>query len=378
MKKILRIVFATGIPLAVSYCVQAQVLDVSVANAGNNTIRITGTPTSPGFSTGSTDAWTSMNLTWRIPKTATDPSPTVVAGAATPEVTGESTEFTGANPEDAFTGTSDLSMFDLTAFGQPDDGYWYFQVTGTSDGVQDIATGDTVVLYEFALPTAWSCPGCVEIMTSDIPGLPISTTSYIDNASMGVNVMNVTVNDAPLPLNFTGFDARRRTSDIALNWQVENEDNMSGYYVERSGDGMSWATIGYVDARPRQGSHSYSFLDPSPLSDVNYYRIRGVNQDGRKIYSVIRKVSMKEPDFMLKIYPVPVHDALIVKLQAGTDQVAHIRVTDVQGRVVLRHDLLVRAGDNEETLAVGNLRNGTYFIEITGRERKWTAKFVKE
>src|ERR1044072_5218798 len=116
MKRPIGTIACTTVLLMASLQQQAQVVDVSVINAGNNNMQIIGVPTAPGFSASPNTAWTSMNLTWRIPKTATNPSPTVAPPAATPEVTTEATAFTGAAPRNAFDGNMDLTVFDLTSF----------------------------------------------------------------------------------------------------------------------------------------------------------------------------------------------------------------------------------------------------------------------
>jgi hypothetical protein len=378
MKNRMQIVIIVATLLMASLQQQAQVLEVSVINIGNNTIHIIGVPTAPGFSTSSGNAWTSMNLTWRIPKTAAIPVPTVAPPAATPEVTGESTAFTGAAPRNTFDGQMDLTIFDLTSFGQPDDNYWYFQLTGTNGGVQNLATGSPTVLYSFTLPAAWRCAACVEILTSDIPGLPISTNSFIDNASMGVDVLQLAVNNAPLPVHFISFEAHKNRDQVQLNWRVSNEENLHGYYVERSGDGINYTQIGFVAPKPAAAFNDYAFTDVAPLDNMNYYRIHEEDIDGRSINSVVRVVKMQESGFVVSLYPVPVKDVLMLKLNTNNNGPAYIRITDMLGRTLLQRRIQLNAGNNIQKIPVHGFVNGMYFIEVAGAGVQWAGKFVKE
>ncbi len=150
MKRIIKNISILAVLVLAFQQQQAQMLDVSVVNAGANKIQFIGTATAPGFDATPNNAWGPMNITWRIPKTAAVPPPTVTPSSPsiTPEVTGEATAFTGSDPRDFFTGGLDIAMFDLTTFGKGDDGYWYFQITGTAETVQNISTGGTVLLYE--------------------------------------------------------------------------------------------------------------------------------------------------------------------------------------------------------------------------------------
>jgi hypothetical protein len=272
----------------------------------------------------------------------------------------------------------DLTMFDLTSFGQPDDSYWYFQVTGTSGGVQNLAAGSTTVLYSFTLPSSWICAGCVEILTSDIPGLPISTTSFIDNAGMGVDVLQLAVNNAPLPVNFISFVAQKKEQQVQLSWRVSNEENLRGYYVERSSDGVSYTQLGFVAPKPAAAFNDYAFTDVSPLDNINYYRIRQEDIDGRSANSVIRTIRMQEGGFVVSLYPVPVKNMLTLKLNTSNNGPASIRITDMLGRIVLQRRVLLNAGNNIQQIPVHGFVNGMYFIDITGAGHQWTGKFVKE
>ena len=365
--------------LAVSFNLPAQQLDVTITNTGGNKIRIEGTPTAPGFDTPGSDSWTSMNLTWRIPKGIATPAPTVAPPAATPEVTGETTAFTGAAPRSLFTNTLELAIFDVTAFGLPDDGFWYFQITGTVDNTQSISAGSSVVLYEFTLPLTWVCAACVEILTADIPGLPISTASFIDNAGTGTNVLNIVTNNATLPVRFISFEVSRKDDGAKLDWKVSNETNVNGYFVERSADGVSWKTIGFVSFQSTSAAiNNYSFTDNSPENALNYYRIRQQDIDGRVKYSVIRTIRMDVNGMQVKLYPVPVKNVLSINIQSTIDGPGNIRIMDAVGHTIREFKMQLRKGGQTEELQVGDIKPGTYYIQIHVKDFIWTRKIIKD
>jgi hypothetical protein len=378
MKKTSGTIIITALLLCCSLQQQAQILEVSVNNIGNNRIQIVGVPTAPGFTAAPNNAWAAMNITWRIPKSAAVPTPTVAPPSATPEVNAENTEFTGAAPRNTFDGQMDLSIFDLTAFGQPDDNYWYFQVTGTVENVQNMAAGTSYVLYDFSVPWQWTCAACVEVLTTQVPGLPISTVSFIDNAGLGQDVLQLVTNNAPLPVEFISFEARKEQHQVQLNWRVASEENIRAYHVERSADGINYTSIGSVPPRPAAPFNDYAFTDATPMNGVNYYRIREEDIDGRAMYSDVRTVKMNESAFIVTMYPVPVKDELTVKLITDQDEQVYIRVTDVQGRMLSVRRVQLNAGTNLHKLPVNNLMNGMYFIEVAGSGKRWSGKFVKE
>lgn len=379
MKKSIKNIQVLITLLFVSLHLHAQVLDVTVTNLGNNVIRFTGTATAPGFDVAPRSSWSSMNLTWRIPKTAAMPAPTVAPPAITPEITGEASAFTGASPRDLWNNTGlDLTMFDLTDFGLPDDGFWYFQVTGTTGNVQSIPTGGSVILYEFTAPDAWLCPACVEVMLTDIPGLSISTTSFIDNGGLGLDVLNLVTNMIALPVHFIDFTANKKDDKVQLNWKVSSEDNVKGYYVERSADAQNWQTIGFVPFSSPSPVNNYSLLDQNPLNPVNYYRIREEDIDSRPTYSVTRSVRMDGKGIKTYLFPVPAKNILNVNIQSDINTPVKIRIVDVAGRTLHTSTAQVTTGSQLETISVSTFKPGIYFIEIQGDGYRWTSKFIKE
>ncbi|QEC43349.1 T9SS type A sorting domain-containing protein [Pseudobacter ginsenosidimutans] len=378
MKRIIKNISILAVLMLTFQQQQAQMLDVSVVNAGANKIQFIGTATAPGFDTDPGNAWGPMNITWRIPKSATVPAPTVTPPAITPEVTAEATAFTGAEPRDLVNAGLDLTMFDLTFFGMPDDGYWYFQVTGTMENVQNISTGGTVLLYEFSLPAGWVCPSCVEILLTDL-GLPIGTASFIDNGGLGRNVLNLVTNMAPLPVRFISFEAARSGDDVKLAWKVAEEVNVSGYHVERSADGRIWNTISFVPFNPAPTAEKlYTLIDRDPLGTINYYRIRQQDLDGRVKYSDVRFVRFNSENMEVRLYPVPVTSVLKLNIQSPANIAAVIRVTNMLGNTVHQSRTQLVKGGQTEDLNLVLLPAGTYYIEIRGGEYRWSGKFIKK
>lgn len=378
MKRIIKKLSLLALLVMIFQVQQAQMLDVTVMNVGGNKIQFIGTATAPGFDIAPNNAWSAMNITWRIPKSATNPAPTVAPPATTPEVTDEATAFTGAEPRDFINAGLDLAMFDLTAFGMPDDGFWYFQVTGTVENVQSISTGGTVLLYEFSLPAGWVCPSCVEVVLTDL-GLPIGTASFIDNGGLGRNVLNLVTNMAPLPVRFISFETAKSGNDVKLTWKVADEINVSGYHIERSADGRNWNSIGFVPFNPAPTNEKlYTLTDRDPLSTINYYRIRQQDLDGRVKYSDIRFVRFNSEAMDVRLYPVPVTNILKLNIQSPVNTAAVVRVTNMLGNTVHQaRAQLVKGGQTEE-LNLTLLPPGTYYIEIRGAEYKWSGKFIKK
>lgn len=383
MKRMIRDLLIIAVLLTASFMLQAQQLDVTVTNVGSNTIRIMGTATGSGFASSPSNAWGDVNLTWRIPKTAAVPAPTPqpappTSPSATPEVTAESTGFTAVTLQDGFTNSTELAIFDVTTFGGPDDGYWYFQVTGTTSGVQNIATGTPVLLYEFILPTQWACPGCVELLTTEVPDLltygGISTQSFIQNVGINQDVLNIVSNSAPLPVSWLYIKAEPKDNKvIEVKWATAAEQNNAGFGVERSDDGgRSWRLIREVAGAGTSSTPKYySVVDEQVVAGLRYYyRIRQKDLDGRVRYSTLAMATLTGGNyFTVAVKPNPVRDRLYLELQSSRKQTAQVVISDIAGKVYrVERGIRIEGAVARYSCEVAGYPGGTYVAKVIAED----------
>jgi len=344
----------------------AQVLNLSISNLTGNVVRITGTAAAPGFTSGSATSWGAMGITLRIPKSATTPAPTNAnTGSLATNITAASTAFTGATPADAATGTPGLSAFDLTSFGLADDNYWYFQISETTPGGnQLIPSGGSVTVYQFTVPSTWHCTSCMEIVTIQIPGAPISTIPFIDNASTGGNVISVTNASSPLPITLLDFTASKTNdSRVQLNWQTPFEQGSDYFEVERSKDGAVFdETVAHIRAAGTSASLlNYQTYDVDPLPGDNFYRLKMVNAIGLKTYSSTRKVHFDDLFAGVIVYPTDNKDGIVrVTLPVGMDQ-ASISLIDAVGRSI---PVSVTGTGTQRMMNLQGLPSGNYMVNV--------------
>jgi hypothetical protein len=105
---------------------------------------------------------------------------------------------------------------------------------------------------------------------------------------------------AVLAGNMQSFNADLAAGKVQLEWKMNNEQNVAGYEVERSTDGISFETIGVLEAFPGTGQtgseRNYSFSDADRTivygSQPIYYRVRTNNRKGEYLYSEIKIINV--------------------------------------------------------------------------------------
>ncbi len=114
----------------------------------------------------------------------------------------------------------------------------------------------------------------------------------------------ISVAGGPLPVTFEGFVARKDDDGaVKLLWNVGDEINVKGYYVESSSNGVDFTTAGYVTAT---GKSIYSIDYKDKVLQTMFFRVKNIDFDGRSKYTPIIKVYAKEQSgASIQLYPVP-------------------------------------------------------------------------
>lgn len=176
----------------------------------------------------------------------------------------------------------------------------------------------------------------------------------------------------PLPVNFTGFYAKKGNSNVSLTWNVAFEQNVAGYEVQRSADGSSFTKIGFVSANH---APSYNFTDSKPIA-VAYYRIKSVDNDGSYKYSSIVSLKGQQSDVVLKAFPMPVQNELTIQYNAANSS-SRIDILSADGRMIKTLSLV--AGSQEMKVDLSTAKAGVYFARFdNGNGQTQTLKLVKQ
>ncbi|RYE22683.1 MAG: T9SS type A sorting domain-containing protein, partial [Sphingobacteriales bacterium] len=165
-----------------------------------------------------------------------------------------------------------------------------------------------------------------------------------------------------LPVKFVALKAYSASgSSNNVEWQTAEEVNTRNYEVERSHDGAGFTKIATIAAKGNAGA-SYSFNDAQPFADVNYYRIKGIENSGQVIYSNIVKVATANKDAELNVFPNPVTDG-VTSLQLNNMPKGNYAVSlvAISGQVVYSTTLQNTGRSTTTTLDFGKtIATGIY------------------
>jgi hypothetical protein len=233
-----------------------------------------------------------------------------------------------------------------------------------------IYAGDSVFIgsYTNGIDTIqWQNQNIGTAIDSTRPGFwvkPTQNTCYIltqiVNGYTSSDTMCVTIKT--LPLLIKNYELKISNQKQLENiWTTANEVNVSHYNIQRSINGKDFATIGTVKAN-NKASNEYEYIDGIRYWELGvsklYYRVVGVDDDGRKTYSEARTLNFKPQTLNgISVYPNPSKDVVHIT----GENIKEVKIINCLGQQIatgrnLRNDAII--------INTTNFNKGLYIVQV--------------
>ena len=186
----------------------------------------------------------------------------------------------------------------------------------------------------------------------------------------------VVANQNALSAELLNITAQSKGTNNLITWQTASEKDNALFQIERASNATDFSPIGEVKGSGSSAAaKNYTFTDATPLSGVNYYRLKAVDYNGAATLSKVVSVNFSgKIDGKIAVYPNPTRDVLRVDVNAADASTTLVQITDLMGRVVLSQSVTVNKGANLLPLNVATLPSGAYFVKVNGD----VTRFVKQ
>ncbi len=203
--------------------------------------------------------------------------------------------------------------------------------------------------------------------------LPFGNGNQLQNTAtrpyiLSFSPFSVGKSGIPLPLKFGDIKVFKQNNGVQVDWVSFTEINVDRYEIERSADGRSFTTAGHVIATGNgTAKKSYSYIDSSPGTGSVFYRIRGVDNDGKPTYSTVVKLVLNQSSNDLVLYPNPAVGKRISFQLGNLDKGQYqVSVYDLNGKHVYRKSLNHTGGPISQLIELpGNTTKGVYNFRIS-------------
>lgn len=197
-------------------------------------------------------------------------------------------------------------------------------------------------------------------------------TNGIVCGTLSSNTKLVEVINDDLPVDLLSFEATNLPQQVQLDWTTASEQNNLGFFVQRSADGINWASIAWLDgAGTTNEQQYYQDFDPNPLDGTSFYRLQQQDIDGALEYSEIRSVTRSGSQLRdWALFPNP-----------GTGQYTIVGDFETGDVLLIRNELgqLVASlqVDKSRRLDLSGQVPGVYYVTLKSDQKVWTKRLIQ-
>lgn len=185
-----------------------------------------------------------------------------------------------------------------------------------------------------------------------------------------------------LPIKLKDFTASWLGNNATLSWSTSLEAGADGFDIERSTDGRTFSSIGFVKAKGNSNAtNAYRFNDAtvgSLSSNTVYYRLKLKDADGKYVYSSVSSITRTAAPFTVKVFPNPVKSIATLSIFADKEDKLQWQLTDARGRVLRSSNALIIKGQNNISVDMNNLPAGMYQLQAKGQYFSQILKIQKQ
>lgn len=156
-----------------------------------------------------------------------------------------------------------------------------------------------------------------------------------------------------------------------LEWNTSDEVDNKEFVVEKSTDGITFATIGNVKgAGSSDEENSYRFMDLDARKGASYYRLKQIDFDGEYNYSPTAIVNKStDNDFMVASINNPLNSENVnLTVDCIKDMELTYSIKDIKGDVLEENTTATVAGLQNIDFDLSSYPNGTYKLTIASGE----------
>lgn len=172
-----------------------------------------------------------------------------------------------------------------------------------------------------------------------------------------------------LPLSTIYLQKKTKNQELYLSWKVDDDENAVYYVIEQSTNGTVFQVLDTINSIKYKGSYSYTKSIKLSHAYYSYYRITGVDIDGRLFKSNI--IAEKNKLLLVKPFPNPTNDWLYVK---SPEKIKRVSIIHTLGEKISPYYLL---HEEEIEVDVHGLKPGNYLLVIEHALGISTFRFMK-
>ncbi len=204
------------------------------------------------------------------------------------------------------------------------------------------------------------------------------TVYYFSDVTTSFSKFAGEKSNGPLPIELLSFKANCDKNKVNIEWSTATETGNDYFTIERSRELNNWNPLAEVDgAGDSYNVINYLYTDENPYTDINYYRLKQTDFDGKYSYSGPVSANCYVNSNNLEINEIIFsNDNLIITLNSDKGGLHHFNLYDYNGKMIVNENITTEAGNNVLTYNIPSLSDGVYILTIYNNSKSVTKKIL--
>ncbi|CAG0942367.1 partial Bacillopeptidase F, partial [Candidatus Brocadiaceae bacterium] len=171
-----------------------------------------------------------------------------------------------------------------------------------------------------------------------------------------------------VPVELTSFTSSLNNGTVSLQWSTATELNNKGFVVERSINGVSWESAGFVEGRGTTSeSVTYRYTEKATVIGTIFYRLKQTDFDGTyRVYGPVSVENTVPVEYALEQnYPNPFNPSTVITFSLPKEEQVRLSVLNTLGEEVdVVTNQRFQAGVHQLNYQPQQLAAGVYFYKV--------------
>ena len=163
-----------------------------------------------------------------------------------------------------------------------------------------------------------------------------------------------------------------------VRWVTATEVNNEFFTLQKSPNLEEFETLAYINGSGTSNNlEYYSFSDTHPSDEIMYYRLSQTDFDGKKeVFSPLKVTPCKTVKNWNLVAITPKNGQLTFKIQSEVNDHLEVKVFDLAGNLVVKHQFTLFKGNQSEQFIAKALKPGTFIFSCKSDDYAQSMKFI--
>jgi hypothetical protein len=181
-----------------------------------------------------------------------------------------------------------------------------------------------------------------------------------------------------LPVTALTFNAYESNGVGILEWSTDQEINNKGFEVEKSFDGVIFNKLNFVASKGNATTTTHYSLQDKNLTDIQYYRLKQVDNDNKYTYSSVVLVKGRLGLQGILLISNPFSTQLKITMVNKVVNSMVVELLDAAGKIIVKRNAVANAANLFTMPLPGNIAKGIYFVHIIADGVRYGKRVMRE